>query len=376
MTFTDWLTISQEHEDIPPQVSDVYVVTHDAKTNEPLALRQPMFQHEGSFSSSISIKVTNKTIQVSGNPSRYNRMDNLFGLTSIDQCVSVFNHILREKGLPVFTKCTEFYHSKRGDQQLLGANGASIQRLDITTNTAVGKGNVLQYLKALSTIKVGHSIGFLYPNGRTTTWQTEQGKARLQGRKAYDKAYEIMVHLVKDYKRTYGENSPEYNYALQLKNYCEEEGVARFEQRFGAELLQRLGLKWWGLDFSEIKLHQLHNEFLNIDSTLQVNAMDFETIAQRLLTLNIVDTTRAANTTAIYAQQWMHGHVFDLSKSQVREHRARLRKIGIDIGQPFDITRHGAISPIIVTRNEPIRINKSLTPPSWYQMPNHLYAVA
>jgi len=375
MAFIDWLHMSQKFEELPPQVSPVYVTTRDAKTNELLTLRQPAFQYEGSYSSSVTIRITNHTIEVSGNPSRLGRMDNLWGYSTVEQCVAVFNDVLRELGLPIFTRCTEFYHSQKSGH-ILGANGASIHRIDMTTNTTVGKGNVLQYLRALSTIKIGHSVGNLYNNGRTVDWKTLLNHARLVYRKVYDKAYEIMIHILRDYKRRYGERSPEYQYAQALFEYCEEEGIARFEQGFRTELLSRLGLRWWGLDYDDTKLVQLHNEFLMIDEQLQVNAMDLETIAQRLLTLHIVDNAKAANTTAFYAYQWMHGHIFDVSKSQVREHRARLRKIGIDIGQPFDITRHGAISPVVITRNEEIRVNKNPTPPSWYKMPNHLRVVA
>ncbi|MFQ1018192.1 phage/plasmid replication protein [Gilliamella sp. BG7] len=61
--------------------------------------------------------------------------------------------------------------------------------------------------------------------------------------------------------------------------------------------------------------------------------MDFETVAEQLIRCGVVDTTRSANTTAMYALQWMHGQTFDFRKSQVQIHRARLRKIGIDIAQ-------------------------------------------
>lgn len=375
MAFIDYLTVSQEHEELPPQVSDVYVLTKDAKTNEILTLRQPAFKYEGSYTSNVTVKITNHTVEVSGNPSRLGRLDNLWGFTTVDQGIAVFNDVLRELGLPVFTRCTEFYTSQKTGH-ILGANGASIHRIDMTTNTAVGKGNVLHYLRALSTIKIGHSIGNLYNNGRTVDWKTLLNNARLIYRKVYDKAHEIMIHILRDYKRIYGEHSPEYQYTQALFDYCEEEGIARFEQGFRTEQLNRLGLRWWDVNYNETKLVQLHNEFLNISEQLQVNAMDFETIAQRLLTLHIVDSAKAANTTAFYAFQWMHGHVFDVSKSQVQMHRARLRKIGIDIGQPFDVSRHGAITPLIVKRNEPIYVNRNPTPPSWYKMPNHLRVVA
>ncbi|EKG45573.1 fumarate reductase iron-sulfur domain protein, partial [Vibrio cholerae HC-55A1] len=31
-----------------------------------------------------------------GNPSRWQRMDNLFGLTTLDECVEIYNHVLAQ----------------------------------------------------------------------------------------------------------------------------------------------------------------------------------------------------------------------------------------------------------------------------------------
>ncbi|WP_227657295.1 phage/plasmid replication domain-containing protein [Citrobacter koseri] len=114
-------------------------------------------------------------------------------------------------------------------------------------------------------------------------------------------------------------------------DYCKENGIVRFEKievSFYSKALSR----FWGLSDYSV-LNKLHSDFLALDEKLSVNAMDFETISEHLITRGIVETTRAANTTAMYAIQWFHGHIFDLSKNQVRIHRARLRKIGIDIAQ-------------------------------------------
>ena len=101
--------------------------------------------------------------------------------------------------------------------------------------------------------------------------------------------------------------------------------------------------------------------------------MDFETISERLLTLGIVDTTRAANTTAMHALQWMHGQNFDLSKRAIQTHRARLRHIGIDIATKCNISK---FSPIFVTARREVKSNIAV-PPSWYVLPQtQLRAVA
>ncbi|EKD9220704.1 Replication-associated protein G2P, partial [Salmonella enterica] len=115
-------------------------------------------------------------------------------------------------------------------------------------------------------------------------------------------------------------------------------------------------------------LTNLHNDFLNIDEKISVNAMDFETISEHLLSQGVVDTTRKANITAMYALQWFHGQIFDLSKRQVKEHRARLRKIGIDIAQKCNVSK---FSPIILKETREIHVSECVIP-EWYVKPNHL----
>ena len=144
--FIDWLTVSQEHSHDLPVVCDVFTLTIDANTNEVLSTNQPRFKHEASHSTSVTIHVQGRKVRVEGNPSRVGRLDNLFGFTTIDQCVAVYNQLLAQYGLPGFTRCTQLHlrqgHSgaKPGDYF---ANGAKVERIDLTTNMAMGEGNVL-----------------------------------------------------------------------------------------------------------------------------------------------------------------------------------------------------------------------------------------
>src|SRR5690606_38172463 len=211
--FIDWLTISQEHTDDLPVVCDILTLTIDTNTNEVISTRQPRFKHEASHSTSVTIHVQGRKIRVEGNPSRVGRLDNLFGFSTIEQCVSVYNQLLAEYGLPVFTPCTRVdlrdgaSGAKSGDRV---ADGARIERIDLTTNVSVGEGNALAYLRGVSSQRIGHSIGFLYPNGRTVAWTPKgNGKGgRLQYRKAYDKAFEMDENLLPKIKRLYGDQSP------------------------------------------------------------------------------------------------------------------------------------------------------------------------
>lgn len=162
--FIDWLTVSQEYDFDLPVVCDVFTLTIDANTNEVLSTRQPRFKHEASHSTSVTIHVQGRKVRVEGNPSRVGRLDNLFGFTTVEQCIAVYNGLLREYGLPAFTRCTRVdirqgqSGAKAGDRV---SDGAKIERIDLTTNVAMGKDNVLAYLRGVSSQRIGHSVGFL-----------------------------------------------------------------------------------------------------------------------------------------------------------------------------------------------------------------------
>ncbi|MGP5469924.1 phage/plasmid replication domain-containing protein, partial [Pseudomonas helleri] len=338
--------------------------------------RQPRFKHEASFSTSVTIHVQGRKIRVEGNPSRVGRLDNLFGFTSIEQCVSVYNALLREYGLPGFTRCTRIdirqgeSGAKSGDRI---ADGAKIERIDLTTNVSLGEGNVLAYLRGVSSQRIGHSIGFLYPNGRTVAWTSKgNGKGgRLQYRKAYDKAFEMDQNCLPKIKRTFGEGSEEYKYVQRVKNYCAQEGVVRMEQELKSEYLQREALCYWGL-FDERRLAELHSEFLKIDEKLKVTAMDLQSIADKLIEHGICKGRASANATSSYAILWMSGHHHGLSQRAFETHAARLNKIGINIRNACDTSR---FAPVFVRQCR--EVTKSpLAVPTWYQRPNHLHRVA
>lgn len=375
--FIDWLTVTQEYAHDLPVVCDVFTVTIDSHTGEHLTTRQPRFKHQGSYSSLIMISVQGRKVRVEGNPSRINRLDNLFGYKSISQCLQVYNSILSEYGLPAFTAGTRLEHrqSEDGKRSQQWSDGCCIERIDLTTNVGVGEGNVLAYLRGLSTQRIGHSIGFLFPNGRTVDWTASgkrKGGARLQYRKVYDKSFELSQNLIPKIKRLFGQDSAELNYASKVQQYCTAHGVVRFEQELKSEYLSRENLRYYGL-FDESRFQAIHDEFLQTDERLQVTAMDLQTISQTLQANGICSSTYAANTTAMYAWNWMNGQTFDFSKSQVQTHRARLRKIGIDIANQCD---HSRFTPVIVAHAREVTKTYELPMPEWYRQPCHLRAVA
>ena len=362
--FIDWLDVYQDHDgEIAPREGAYFEM--DAISGEYRGMKQPAVLHAGSHSTTIQIIVSGSRVRVSGNPSKFNRIDNLFGHSSIDAAVAIFNQVLLTIGYPPFTKCRKRSQIETSKGKFVArADGATITRIDITENRALGKGNQNDYLRAVSTQPLRRSIPQLYTNGKTVDWKSTKGNARMVYACIYDKAHEIDLHQLPKIKRKSGEDSTDYKYLSHIRDYCLEQGVVRFEQKLKSEFLRKNNLCFWGF-FNESDLQTIHNEFMSIDEKLQVSAMTIEGISERLFRLGIVDSTRAANSSALYAIQWMSGQRFDLNKSQVKIHRARLRKIGIDIGRPCDISRH---SPVYIRKSQDIKVS-SLPVPDWYQLP-------
>lgn len=368
--FYDWLCIEQDFSVELPIIGDVAYQRIHVDTGEGSQLSMPPYRHKGSYCDQVTIRIRGSVLRMEGNPSRWGRLDNLWGLPTVDACVAVFNGICAALGLPEFTKCTLVRHlstTHQDEKHGTFADGAIIRELHITENVAVGQGNEGDYLKGLSTQRYRNSVPNLHTNGKTVDWKSIQGNANLIYPCVYDKANELELHSFDKVKRAFGEESEQLQHIRKVIDYCRHVGIVRFEQKLKSRYLQKHGLIYWGLSDYSV-LNALHDEFINLDKKLQVTAMDFETISERLVSAGVVETTRAANTTAMYALQWMHGHHFDFDKSQVKTHRARLRRIGIDIAQPCNISR---FSPVFVREAREIKPVRAVAP-SWYQMPNHL----
>jgi len=71
--------------------------------------------------------------------------------------------------------------------------------------------------------------------------------------------------------------------------------------------------------------------------------LNIKDVADCLIAKGVVTHTHAVNTTAMQYQLWKDGYKFDFSKSQTQIHRARLRRIGIDIAKPYDPAVHDSI---------------------------------
>ena len=113
--FVDKLSMHQEHFTPLPLVGSSLCIEEDLHTGEIISRTPKSLHQEGSYSSKIVIRCNGSRVSVSGNPTRYNRIDNLFGFKTIEECVRVFNILLAKHGLPPFTKCTKAWDAQGED---------------------------------------------------------------------------------------------------------------------------------------------------------------------------------------------------------------------------------------------------------------------
>lgn len=250
----DGLHMYQDYNQELPYLGDVRQFTVDVQTGDVIHDSQPSYTFEGSHTTSILIRISGRRITISrGNPSKINRLDNLFGYQTVDECVFVYNQILLSLDLPPFTRCTKVWttQSKDGKRALTVSDGAIITEIHTTTNKSVGKGNVSDYLRGISTQRLRNSIPHLAPNGCTVQWLSKLGNAALVHSCAYDKANEIALHQLPKIKRQYGQESLEYKQLLKVHQYCLDFGVVRYENKHKARSLKRQKLNFWGIsDYS------------------------------------------------------------------------------------------------------------------------------
>ena len=373
--FFDWIKAYQEYSfDLPPAPGGVILVRYDAEHGDEIGRTAPAFLAEGSYCTTFRIHVCGRKITVDGNPSRINRLDNVFGIPTLDGCFRVINALLADLGYPAMTRCKTV---KRMHNQSVLADGAVIQRLDLTSNFYVGQGNERAYLRGISSQAFRNSIGYLYPDGNTCVWTPKGGEkaGRLVYPGNYAKAAELDAHLLPKIKRTFGDDSDEYAYVKDLRDWCASVGMVRSEIKLKPEFLKREQLCYWGL-FDEQRLVDIHGDFLRVGEKMTLNAFDTVSITQELINRGICKSVQAAGRTAGYCYEWMHGATFDFNKSAVKEHRARLRRLDIDIKKPFDSSRFG----VVFIRNvREVEVTHDMPIPAFYrhaQVPSHLRLVA
>lgn len=365
--FIDQLFMQQDYpEGNLPFVGELKLDKTMLETGELLPSTVTFKQHEGSFSSSLKVVSNGTRVRIEGNPSRWERKDNLIGFYTLDECVAVYNSVLLSLGLPPFTKLTRIWHrASTGDGKKSGlvSDGAEITQIDFTKNHVIGEGGEQSFIRGMSSVCVGRSMTpHLYPNGYSCDWG--QGSTWIMC-KLYCKWHEMELRLKDKLKKNCKKplSSEEIKYREKLISYCKSLGVVREEHSLRQSLLKRYRLNFYGLGTEAEFLPHL-TKLSDAMKTTEISHDEHLPIAVQLVNAGAVGSIRTGNTTQNYFNSWQMGEDLRtvLKPTQFKEHKRRLKTIGIDIGLKFDVTR---MCPTLV-KSELINISPFIAPP-WYE---------
>lgn len=244
--FCDFLTVSQYHDTPHPAFNAGIRTTIDA-SGDITQISPVPFSLSGQNGSNLQISSDGHKVYLSGNPSRWNRSENYYGL-SLDQAKIVANKILESVGLPTFTNGEILQHTD-GTQKY---TGAQFSRIDMTANIKTGSpSNAKAYLQHQATQEYPRLKKHLYEN---TVYYGLQSDSRTII--IYDKAQQLRALHKKDM-------TP---YMSRLIDWLEKNGVIRFEIKY-LRYLRNKNLRYW---------HRVTQERLSIEIEMDINLMTQE----------------------------------------------------------------------------------------------------
>lgn len=394
----DWLTIYQVYPygHVPVSGSE-FSVTYSLETGELVAERVRGFQHAGSFETSVHVRCDGSTVIVSGNPSALNRMDNLYGVRSVEDAVSVFNRVLHFLGLPVFRDYTtlkgkdvspysqtqvsvKFYESQKFKPVIVNSSSAFCQamidlqkpritRIDLAVIFATSNANA--FLRQISTYCYKGRAGYLYPNGSTVDWPMMKGSNRDYSRrvyhKYYDKAKDISDKLVKlialQKKNPFNlEIKRHLDYIQKLYLWAKDNGIIRREVSFKSTELTSRGLtlieNWSRETMSKIIYPYQFHDKIKLEETRLSNI--YEYLIEKGYTHG-----KAQRADALH-RAWVNGDDVRAragSRQTFDRYRNILLSCGVDIKEFCDISKLQ------------LRVEKfdwrNIKAPQWYKHPSH-----
>ena len=351
--FCDWITIYQDHfgKDLPV-INDGNVVRFEpgafSKAIDPdTGEIRPMFdatfaeytvsrrmEHEGSYETKVSIRCDGRRVELSGNVGRFGRPDNLFG-DRVLSTVAKANEILAVLGLPPFENCEHRQNAMHARLDNFMHLGAVITRVDLTANFAAGDRHaafrVLHWMSGQGTARNSGKNPRSYGNG--VTWN-EGSKRHYE--KLYFKADELGKHV-----------------SDEVRSYCEQHGILRYEVSLKARELADRGLQsltaWAQITKEGLTMENvIYGKFAEVLTRNQVTVTEIQDIPGKL---------------GLIARSYLNGeNPYESQQVDIRTRRrwrSQLRQYGLDIAQPIDVTR-------LTTRIRVIEL-QPVVAPDWYQ---------
>lgn len=239
----DWLTVSQQHESVEDWGSDL-VVWYDLETREVQKEVVMGANLEGSWETRLRVRVKGGRVEVSGNPSKWNRPDAVAqGCTSIAEALDVYNRVLAAEGLPLFESRPDLVVplSDQGVDRRV-RQGPRIQWIHIASVLALGAPECIgPFCDWLSTQRVGvRGQPFEVKGPRSL----RAGTRRRRVNAVYAKGDELREAAKKWDRKRKVDGSAVSAYLLALADRCDRIGLMRDEVRLAGDYLATVGLQW------------------------------------------------------------------------------------------------------------------------------------
>jgi hypothetical protein len=260
--FIDWLSIAQKHfgggVDLPVVGDGVHVKGESyeevdfesekfvvVRPGQDCRLSVPSKQCRGSFDTSLRIRCDGTTVNLSGNPGRFGRPDNVFNY-GLPETISKASAEVQKLGLPAFTPGKQFVKAHLSERDYdLGLweewTGAFISELHATRNMSAGNEALAkEYMNYAASLRSSRIAKGIFGDETIIFGRLAQKKKRLH--KAiviYRKAEEMLAHAKGPEAKNLVKKTQEYEYARDT-------GLVRIECKWGWHFLRDNGLRFLG----------------------------------------------------------------------------------------------------------------------------------
>lgn len=342
----DWLTIKQSHFGLSerlPLLSNGCVMAFDSDgAVEHTTLKRA--EVEGSHDSKCYVRCDGDTVEFTGNPARWCRMDNVFGY-SFGESLLIVNRILATLDLPPFSSGEAFETKNQSGEVIKVWTGATITRLDMTENYLTGSPeNANYFLRWLAGQKIKSKKTNFYGDHSTVDFGRGSKRAYF---KVYNKGYELLKHSKSKPDVSTIEKHDRCEVIEKLAQWCTDNGMVRAELELKSRALRDLHCYYLG----ELDMNVIEVEFKKHSSVFERATAEVDSLA-----------SLDGQALAVY-RLWQAGD--DLKskykKTFLYKYRAILLKHGIDIFIPSNVVRFEPKTRVITLA--------AAIPPDWYSLP-------
>jgi hypothetical protein len=242
----DWLSAWQDHPEGCADYGSVLRVDFDTVSGEARVstmlgedVTQPLVDDLPSKVSHLRVRAYGGRVEVSGNPSKWGRVEALAGGLTLDQSFGIYNRVLVDLGLPPFTAERWILDGTSAETLRIGAR---ISRLDLATCLVCGSPEgmraFMDWLSAQRWGRRGHQWGRSHPG------YMRAGTVRRVLAVCYDKGLEV-GEAAREWARLGSAAESETGYLRRVAEWATANGLLRWELRLGTSWLSGHGRNRW-----------------------------------------------------------------------------------------------------------------------------------